>query len=130
MSTVVPGDGAREATGTPGKVRFVDILRVREIRVVVVGTFVVMLGYGIVSPVLPLYAKSFHVGYDAVGLLVSAFAFTRLLFDLVAGPLVGRFGERAVVTAGAAMVGVSSAAAALAPNFALLVVFRGAGGAG
>ncbi len=130
MSTVVPGDGAREATGTPGKVRFVDILRVREIRVVVVGTFVVMLGYGIVSPVLPLYAKSFHVGYDAVGLLVSAFAFTRLLFDLVAGPLVNRFGQRAVVTAGAAIVGVSSAAAAIAPTFPLLVIFRAAGGAG
>jgi MFS family permease len=118
------GDGARTRVGIR------DILAVREIRVVVVATFVVMLGYGILSPVLPLYAKSFHVGYDAVGLLVAAFAFTRLLFDLVAGPLVTRFGERAIVTAGAIIVGVSSGAAALAPNFALLVVFRGAGGAG
>ncbi len=122
-------DAARR-DATPERVGVRDILAIREIRVVVVATFVVMLGFGILSPVLPLYARSFHVGYDAVGLLVSAFAFMRLLFDLVAGPLVGRFGERAVVTAGAAMVGVSSAAAALAPNFALLVVFRGAGGAG
>ncbi|MFL5797854.1 MAG: MFS transporter [Actinomycetota bacterium] len=122
-------DAARRDV-TPSRVGVRDILAVREIRVVVVATFVVMLGYGILSPVLPLYARSFHVGYDAVGLLVSAFAFTRLLFDLVAGPLVARFGERAVVTAGAAMVGVSSAAAAMAPNFVLLVVFRGAGGAG
>lgn len=117
------GKGAR-------RVRIRDILAVREIRVVVVATFVVMLGYGILSPVLPLYARSFGVGYDAVGLLVSAFAMTRLVFDLVAGPLVTRYGERAVVTAGAAIVGVSSAAAALAPNFPLLVVFRAAGGAG
>jgi ACDE family multidrug resistance protein len=122
-------DGARRDV-TPQRVGVRHILAIREIRVVVVATFVVMLGYGILSPVLPLYARSFHVGYDAVGLLVSAFAFARLLFDLVAGPLVARFGERAVVTAGAAMVGVSSAAAALAPNFPLLVVFRGAGGAG
>jgi MFS family permease len=122
-------DAARR-DGTPARVGVRDILAVREIRVVVVATFVVMLGYGILSPVLPLYARSFHVGYDAVGLLVSAFAFARLLFDLVAGPLVARFGERAVVTVGAATVGVSSAAAALAPNFPLLVLFRGAGGAG
>jgi MFS family permease len=65
-----------------------------------------------------------------VGLLVSAFAFARLLVDPIAGPLVTRFGERAVVTAGAAIVGLSSAAAALAPTFPLLVVFRAAGGAG
>jgi len=122
-------DGAR-ATGEQSRVRIRDILAVREIRVVVVATFVVMLGYGILSPILPLYAKSFHVGYDAVGLLVSAFAFTRLLFDLVAGPLVTRYGERAVVTAGAVIVGVSSGAAALAPNFPLLVTFRAVGGAG
>jgi MFS family permease len=107
-----------------------DILAMREIRVVVVATFVVMLGFGILSPVLPLYAKSFHVGYGAVGLLVSAFAFTRLIFDLVAGPLVTRFGERRIVTTGAIVVGVSSAAAALAPNFPLLVAFRAAGGGG
>src|SRR5204862_7101296 len=108
------------------RVRILDILRIREVRVVTVATFVVMLGYGIRSPVLPLYARSFHVGYDAVGLLVSAFAFARLVFDLVAGPLVARFGERAVVTVGAVTVGISSAAAALAPNFTLLVLFRGA----
>jgi MFS transporter, ACDE family, multidrug resistance protein len=116
--------------GAGPRVRIRDILRIREVRVVTVATFVVMLGYGILSPVLPLYARSFHVGYDAVGLLVSAFAFTRLLFDLVAGPLVNRFGERAIVTVGAMIVGVSSGAAALAPTFPLLVVFRAAGGAG
>jgi len=98
------GDGPR--------VRLRDILRIREIRVVTLATFVVMLGY------------------DAVGLLVSAFAATRLVFDLVAGALVNRFGERAIVGAGAVVVGVSSAAAAMAPTFPLLVAFRAAGGAG
>lgn len=112
------------------RVRALDILRIPAIRVVVLVTFVIMLGFGILSPILPLYARSFGVGYDAVGLLVSAFGFTRLLFDLVAGPLVDRFGERATATAGAAVVGLSSALAAVAPNFPLLVVFRGAGGAG
>src|SRR3954469_3274144 len=124
------GVDAARGEGARSRIRVRDILAIREIRTVVVATFVVMLGYGILSPVLPLYARSFGVGYGSVGLLVSAFAFTRLVFDLVAGPLVTRFGERAVVTAGAAIVGISSAAAALAPNFPLLVTFRAAGGAG
>jgi MFS transporter, ACDE family, multidrug resistance protein len=111
-------------------VGIVDILRIREIRVVILGTFVIMLGYGILSPALPLYARSFGVGYDAVGLLVSAFAFTRLVFDLLTGSIVDRFGERATITTGCLIVAVSSALAAVAPTFPLLVLFRGAGGAG
>jgi predicted MFS family arabinose efflux permease len=91
---------------------------------------VVMLGWGILGPVLPLYARSFGVGYGAVGLLMSSFAFARLLFDLFAGAMIRRWGERTVVTTGAAIVGVSSLLAAMAPNFTLLVVLRGAGGAG
>jgi Major Facilitator Superfamily len=114
----------------PSRIGVVAILRVREIRVIVLITFVIMLGFGILSPILPQYARSFGVGYDQVGLLIGAFGFTRLLFDLVSGPLVDRHGERAMATVGAAAVGVSSALAAMAPNFTLLVVFRGAGGAG
>jgi MFS family permease len=115
----------------PGeRVGFLDVLRVPEIRAVVLVTFVIMLGFGILSPALPLYAQSFGVSRGAVGLLISAFAIMRLVFDLVAGGLVDRYGERSMATLGAAIVGVSSALAAMAPTFPLLVVFRGAGGAG
>jgi MFS family permease len=101
-----------------------------EVRVVIAVTFVIMLGFGILGPVLPQYARSFGVDYTAVGWLITSFALTRLVFDLVAGPLVNRFGERAMATAGAIFVGVSSALAAMAPTFAWLLVLRGAGGAG
>jgi MFS family permease len=94
------------------------------------GTLVIMLGYGIVAPVLPNYARSFGVGYDAVGVLVAAFSLTRLVFDPFVGRLLARFGERSMATIGAVGVGVSSVMAALAPNYPLLVIFRGIGGAG
>jgi MFS family permease len=94
------------------------------------GTFVIMLGYGIVAPVLPNYARSFGVGYDAVGVLVAAFSLTRLVFDPFVGRLLARYGERSMATVGAAGVGVSSLLAAVAPNYPLLVAFRGIGGAG
>ncbi len=48
--------------------------------------FFVMVGFGVVVPVLPVYAKSFGVGYVEVGAVVAAFALMRL----VASPYVGR----------------------------------------
>ncbi len=106
------------------------VLRLPEVRAVVLGSFVIMLGFGILAPVLPLYARSFGVDYRAVGILTAAFSLTRLVFDVISGRFVDRWGERAIATIGAIIVGISTALAALAPNFALLVVFRAAGGIG
>jgi DHA1 family multidrug resistance protein-like MFS transporter len=110
--------------------RLLDILKMREVRAATVGTFVVMLGFGIVSPVLPNYARSFGVGYDAVGLLIAGFALTRLIADPFCGRFVDRFGERSMASLGAVIVGVTSIAAALAGTFPLLLVLRSAGGIG
>jgi ACDE family multidrug resistance protein len=107
-----------------------EVLRIPEIRAAMLGTFVVMLGFGILAPVLPNYARSFGVGYDAVGLLISAFSFARLVSDPFVGRFIDRYGERAMSTVGAVWVGISSIAAGLAPTFPLLVLFRAVGGVG
>ena len=86
--------------------RIADILRIPEIRAAMLGTFVIMLGHGILSPVLPNYAKSFGVGYDAVGLLISSFSFARLVADPFVGRYIDRYGERAMSTLGAVVGGV------------------------
>src|SRR5438445_12238396 len=114
----------------PAKVSVRSILGERSVRVIMLITFVIMLGFGIIAPILPLYARSFGVGYGDAGLLISAFAFTRLVMDLFAGPIVDRYGERAAATGGLVFVAISSVLTGLAPTFALAVVFRGAGGAG
>ncbi len=100
------------------------------VRVAIGAVFVMMLGYGIVAPILPLYARSFEVGYEAAGLLISMFAVARLVFDVVSGPMVDRYGERTVATAGLGVLLVSSLLTGLAPNFPLAVLFRSVGGAG
>ena len=46
-----------------------------ELRVLVASAFVIAVGYGLVSPVLPAYARSFDVGVAAASMVVSAFAF-------------------------------------------------------
>jgi ACDE family multidrug resistance protein len=109
---------------------FRDILRIPEIRAAMLGTFVIMMGFGILSPVLPRYARSFGVGFDAVGVLIASFSLTRLLFDPITGRLIHRFGERRMATLGAVFVGATSILAGLAPTFPWLVAFRAAGGAG
>jgi MFS family permease len=110
--------------------RIADVLRIPEVRAAMVGTFVVMLGFGILSPVLPNYARSFGVGYDSIGLLISAFSFARLIADPFVGRYIDRYGERRMVVLGAGIVGLSSVASALAPTFTLLVIYRGVGGVG
>ncbi|ROP77646.1 putative MFS family arabinose efflux permease [Frigoribacterium sp. PhB107] len=89
-----------------------------------------MVGFGVVVPVLPVYAASFGVGYVAVGAVLSAFALMRL----VASPFVGRMidvaGERVVLSAGIGIVAVSSGLAGLAHDYVQLLLLRGVGGIG
>nr|WP_228506304.1 MFS transporter [Frigoribacterium sp. VKM Ac-2530] len=92
--------------------------------------FFVMVGFGVVVPVLPVYAASFGVGYVAVGAVLSAFALMRL----VASPFVGRMidvaGERVVLSVGIGIVAVSSGLAGLAHDYVQLLLLRGVGGIG
>lgn len=102
----------------------------REIWILVGAAFVIAVGYGIVSPVLPAYARSFDVGVAAASVIVSAFAFFRLVFAPAGGELVSRLGERPVYLAGLLIVAASSFATAFAQSYVQLLIFRGLGGIG
>jgi MFS family permease len=102
----------------------------REVGILAVVAFVVALGFGIVAPAIPLFARSFGVGTTAVGLAVSAFAFFRFVSAFSGGTMVERFGERAVLTAGLVIVAVTTGLAGLATNFPLFLGLRAAGGVG
>ncbi|MCA0145362.1 MFS transporter [Blastococcus sp. LR1] len=102
----------------------------REVRVLAVVAFVVALGFGIVAPAIPLFARDFGVGRTAVGLAVSAFAFFRFVSAFGGGSLVERFGERVVLAAGLGLVAVTTGLAGLAGSFPLFLALRAAGGVG
>ncbi|WP_110205026.1 MFS transporter [Nocardioides daejeonensis] len=101
-----------------------------EIWVLVAAAFVIAIGYGLVSPVLPAYARSFDVGVAAASVVVSAFAFFRLVFAPAGGALVARLGERPVYLSGLLIVAASSLATAFAQSYAQLLILRGLGGIG
>lgn len=93
-------------------------------------SFCVAVGFGVVVPVLPVFARSFGVDNFAVGAVISAFAVMRLATSPLCGPMVVRFSERAVLAVGIGIVAVSSALSGLAQSYVQLLVFRGAGGIG
>lgn len=90
----------------------------------------VAVGYGIVAPVIPTFARRFGVGHTAAGAVVSAFAFTRLVFGPAGGWLVNRLGERLVLATGLGIVAVSSLLTGFAQNYMQMLLLRGAGGVG
>jgi MFS family permease len=90
----------------------------------------VALGFGLVAPALPLFAREFGVDRTLAGLVVSAFALMRLIMAPFVGRLVNLFGERLLLATGIGIVAVSSALAGLSQTYWQLLVLRGAGGLG
>jgi MFS family permease len=101
-----------------------------EVAVLSAVAFSVAVGFGIVAPAIPVFARDFDVGRAAVGLVLSAFALMRLASALGVGRLIDAIGERVVLATGIAIVAVSSALAGLAHSYLQLLILRGAGGIG
>ena len=102
----------------------------REVSILIAASFFVAVGFGIVMPAIPVFAKSFGVNNAAIGLMISAFAIARFCSGLISGTLVDRFGERAVFSTGVFMVSLFTFLAGLAQNYEQLLFFRAAGGLG
>ncbi len=102
----------------------------REVGVLTAVAFAVAVGFGVVAPAIPVFARQFGVGVTAAGAVISAFALMRLVSALAGGRLVDRFGERTVLATGIGIVAVSSLLAGFAQNYAQLLVLRGVGGVG
>ena len=102
----------------------------REVSVLVVASFFVAVGFGIIVPAIPLFARSFGVSNAAVGLIISLFALARFASGLFSGKLVDKFGERTIFAVGVAFVALSVGLSGLAQSYNQLLFFRAAGGLG
>ncbi len=62
--------------------------------------FVVMLGYGIIIPILPFYIESMGAGGMELGLLVASYAVMRLIFGPIWGGISDRVGRKPILLIG------------------------------
>ena len=101
-----------------------------EVAILSAVAFTVALGFGIVAPAIPAFARQFGVSVAAAASVISVFALMRVAGALPAGRLVDRFGEPGVMAAGIAVVATSSILAGFSQSFVELMVLRGSGGVG
>lgn len=88
------------------------------------------LGFGIITPVTPLYARSFGVDEAAIGLVVAAYGLARFLFNAPTGQLADRYGRREIIFAGTLLTCLGNVLCGLAGSFGQLLLFRFIAGAG
>ena len=113
----------RAQSAAPGVVPPGSPFRIRSLLWrVYVPTFLFAIGQGAVLPIIPLLAKDLGA---SVGMAIIVFALRgvgTMLVDVPAGVGVTRFGDRTVMIAGTAGVGVFALLAGLSGSVALLAV--------
>ena len=101
-----------------------------ELIVLCFATFLTMAGQGVVSPVIPLFAKDFGVSAAAVGLTLTVFALARLILNVPAGMIADRYGRRYLLVGGPIITAVGMIGSGLADSIGELLVWRFIAGAG
>jgi len=90
----------------------------------------VVSGTALVYPVLPAIATGFRVDTAHIGLVMAAFTFPAIFLAPVFGVLADLHGRRRVLLFGLAMFAMAGTAAAWAPSFDWLLVWRALQGVG
>lgn len=96
----------------------------REIVFLCGSSMAVMLGFGIVGPILPQYVLTFDVSYTLAGVVISAFPLARMLFNFPSGILADRYGRRRPLLLGIFIVTLGALGCGLAQSIYELILFR------
>ncbi|MFZ1729204.1 MAG: MFS transporter [Bacteroidota bacterium] len=94
-------------------------------------TFIDLLGFGIVIPIIPSYAEAgFGASDVTVGFLVASFSFSQLLFTPLWGRISDRVGRRPILIFGLCLTVISYIMFGLAHSLVMLFISRLLGGIG
>jgi ACDE family multidrug resistance protein len=133
VSSVAEGDCPASSEGRSEAIREAKSEKSKlpsEVWVLITANVVIALGYGVVAPVLPQYARDFGVSIAAATFVITAFSLMRLLAAPVSGLVIQKLGERRVYLTGLLIVAVSTGACAFAQTYWQLLLFRSLGGVG
>lgn len=89
---------------------------------------VVMLGFGIIIPIMPFYVESFGAGGTQLGMLMATFSIMQFLFAPLWGSLSDRYGRKRILILGALGNAVSHLIFGFAGNLEMMFFARALGG--
>ncbi|OIK13269.1 tetracycline resistance MFS efflux pump [Bacillus sp. MUM 116] len=90
--------------------------------------FLVMIGFGIIIPVLPFYVEQIGATPTELGLLMAVYSFMQLIFAPIWGRISDRFGRKPVMMIGIAGLGISFLIQGLSTQLWMLFAARILGG--
>ena len=96
----------------------------RSLAILFAIVFVDLVGFGMVIPVMPLYAERLGASYAVTGLLSTGYSLMQFVFAPIWGRWSDRIGRRPVLLLSIAMTAVAFAMYGMAASFAWLLVSR------
>ena len=88
------------------------------------------LGFGLIAPVLPSFARSFGLGAADIGLVIGIYGFARFLANVPAGQLAERHGRRVVLIVGTAITSIAALLIVTSQNLPQMLAYRLLAGVG
>jgi MFS family permease len=89
-----------------------------------ISVFLLMVGNGMLNPILPLYLETMKADYVLIGLTIAGFGMGRFVTDGPAGSISDKIGRRPMVLIGITLFAFSGLVAAAAPNGLIVFVAR------
>ena len=98
--------------------------------IILMSVFIALIGFGIVIPLIPVYAERYGASGMEVGLLIMVYSLMQFIFAPIAGRLSDRIGRRPVIIAALLLTAASYALFAMAHSLTMLFVSRALAGLG
>ena len=92
--------------------------------VIVMTTFIDMIGFGMIIPILPFHPETAGAGALALGILIGSFSLMQFIFSPLLGRLSDKVGRRPVILLSIFFSAISFIVFALANSFPLLLLSR------
>ena len=101
-----------------------------EVWILSVVGFLIAVGFGVMSPVLPIYARTFGVSSFLIGLVVSSLSIVRLSTMPVSSWLMRWIGPRELAIAGCVLIAFTTFMIGVATSYWGILLWRGLSGFG
>lgn len=100
----------------------------RNLAILFFTLIVVMLGFGMIIPILPFLVEKFGGGGVAMGMLMAVFSLMQFIFSPFWGDLSDRYGRKPILLLGTLGNGLTMIGFGLSTNLWTLYIFRALGG--